>query len=101
MSRFGRLLGGKKVAPAIAAAVNKHNEKPSQEVVHETVVEEVVEEVVQEEVVEEVSHDGDIDLHSMSKRELESYGRTVGIELDRRYSKTKLIEELESHLSNS
>ena len=30
----------------------------------------------------------------LSKRELEEYGRTIGIELDRRKTKTHLIEEL-------
>jgi len=37
----------------------------------------------------------------MSKKELEEYGRTVGIELDRRHSKRRLVQELEEHLSNS
>ncbi len=36
----------------------------------------------------------------MSKVELEEYGRTVGIELDRRHSKSKLIKELEDHLES-
>ena len=30
----------------------------------------------------------------MTKKELEEYGRTLGIELDRRHSKASLIEEL-------
>ena len=34
---------------------------------------------------------------SMSKIELEEYGRTIGIELDRRLTKTKLIQQLEDH----
>ena len=34
------------------------------------------------------------DLSKQSKVELEEYGRTVGIELDRRKSKDKLIQEL-------
>ena len=34
------------------------------------------------------------DLKKQSKVELEEYGRTVGIELDRRKSKDKLIQEL-------
>ena len=34
----------------------------------------------------------------MSKEELEEYGRTVGIELDRRHNKSKLIKELEDHI---
>ena len=36
----------------------------------------------------------------MSKVELEEYGRTIGIELDRRHSKSKLIKELEDHLES-
>ena len=34
------------------------------------------------------------ELKKQSKVELEEYGRTVGIELDRRKSKDKLIQEL-------
>ena len=36
-----------------------------------------------------------LDLSSLSKDELEDYGRTIGIELDRRHSKSKLVKELE------
>ena len=36
----------------------------------------------------------------MSKVELEEYGRTIGIELDRRHNKSKLIKELEDHLES-
>ena len=39
-----------------------------------------------------------IDLKSLSKDELEDYGRTIGIELDRRHSKSKLVKELEDHI---
>ena len=38
------------------------------------------------------------DFHDMSKEELEIYGRTIGIELDRRHNKSKLIKELEDHI---
>ena len=34
----------------------------------------------------------------MSKVELEEYGRTIGIELDRRQGKGKLIKQLEDHI---
>ena len=50
----------------------------------------VIEEAVK--VVEEVS----IDLEAMTKVQLEEYGRTLGIELDRRKKKTDLIAELEA-----
>tara|TARA_R110002012_G_scaffold214683_2_gene385762 strand:+ start:1347 stop:1718 length:372 start_codon:yes stop_codon:yes gene_type:complete len=36
------------------------------------------------------------DLHGMTKIELEQYGRTIGIELDRRKKKADLIEELKA-----
>ena len=39
-----------------------------------------------------------IDYVSMTKAELEIYGRTIGIELDRRHNKSKLIKELEDHI---
>ena len=38
------------------------------------------------------------DLLSLSKDELEDYGRTIGIELDRRHSKSKLVKELEDFI---
>ena len=41
-----------------------------------------------------VEQDDVIDFNTMSKLELEEYGRTIGIELDRRKNKGKLIEEL-------
>ena len=71
MSKFGDLLG---VTPKPAA-------KPAP-VVEETPVEETA----------------DVSLESMSKKELESYGRTVGVELDRRHSKKDLVKELKDVL---
>ena len=40
-----------------------------------------------------------LDFDKMSKSELELYGRTIGIELDSRHSKVKLIKQLEEKLS--
>jgi len=37
----------------------------------------------------------------MTKNELEAYGRTVGIELDRRLTKAVLIEQLNEHIENA
>ena len=37
-----------------------------------------------------------VELKDMSKLELESYGRTLGVELDRRQSKDKLINQLKN-----
>ena len=39
-----------------------------------------------------------LNLPSRSKDELEDYGRTIGIELDRRLSKNKLVKQLEDHI---
>ena len=39
-----------------------------------------------------------LDFNSMSKLELETFGRTIGIELDRRHNKTKLIKQLQDHI---
>ena len=51
--------------------------------------------------LEEVALETDISIKDMTKNELEIYGRTVGIELDRRHSRKKLIKELEDYLPNS
>ena len=36
----------------------------------------------------------------LSKIKLEEIGRTIGIELDRRLSQPKLVEQLEEHIAN-
>ena len=63
--------------PSPAAAVNPH---------------------IPQEPAEAVEVDEDKDINSMSKNELEAYGRTVGIELDRRLLKSTMIEQLQEHL---
>ena len=35
-----------------------------------------------------------VDFNKMNKKELEKYGRTLGIELDRRWSKPRLIDQV-------
>ena len=92
MSRFGDLLGGKKAAPAPAPA-------PVVEPVESPIVDEDT--TNYEEVIEEEVYESDVSLHDMSKKELEDYGRTVGIELDRRHSRKRLVQELEEHLTDS
>ena len=86
MSRFGNLIGGKAPAPAPAPVV-------------EPTPAPLVEDVVvspEEEVLTEASP-----LEQMSKKQLENYGREHGIELDRRHSRSRLVEELKDHLTNS
>ena len=41
------------------------------------------------------------ELKKLTKVQLEKYGRTVGIELDRRLKKTTLINQLEEHMKIS
>ena len=48
--------------------------------------------------VEEPVNPEPLDFNSMSKLELETFGRTIGIELDRRFSKNKLIKQLKEHI---
>ena len=82
MSRFGDLLGGQKPAPTPVPAP-------------EPVVEEVLV-TPEEEVLTEANP-----LEEMSKNELEQYGREVGVELDKRHSKKRLISEIKEVLDNS
>ena len=73
MSKFGDLISGASGEPVVAAPAP------------------VVEEVV-------VMAAPTVNFDSMTKDELEDYGRTIGIELDRRHNKKKLIKELEDHI---
>ena len=72
MSRFGDLIGGKTTPPIVVEP--------------------------EPEIVEGDSDKGQVDLESLSKIELEEFGRELGIELDRRHSKKKLVKELEDEL---
>ena len=90
MSRFGDLLGGKTPAPAPAAPA-----QPNPVAVPSEPVEAIAPEPTQE------VFESDVSVDEMDKDELEEYGRTVGIELDRRHSRRKLVRELKEHLTNS
>ena len=48
--------------------------------------------------VEEPVNPEPLDFNSMSKIDLETFGRTIGIELDRRHNKSKLIKQLQDHI---
>ena len=91
MSRFGDLIGAspkEETAPVIDTA-------PSS-------VEPVVEEAPRpEEEVADVVYESDVSFNEMSKKELEEYGRTVGIELDRRHSQKRLVKELQEYLETN
>ena len=88
MSKFGDLIAGVSgetvaKAPVVETPAPVVEEAPRPE----------------EEVADTVA--APVDFESMSKDELEDYGRTVGIELDRRHNKKKLIKELENHLATN
>ncbi len=91
MSKFGDLIAGVSGEPVVAASAPVVEEAPAP----------VVEEAPrpEEEVADTIA--APINFESMTKDELEDYGRTVGIELDRRHNKKKLIKELEDHLETS
>ena len=73
------------------------------ELIHSTKVVEPIVESEPEEVVitEEPVVEKTNELESMTKKQLEDFGRTIGIELDRRHSKKVLIKELEEKLNPS
>ena len=75
MSRFGDLLGGNITPPTPPVPVEPEPE-----------------------VIEGDSDEGQVDLESLSKIELEEFGRELGIELDRRHNKKTLVKELEDEL---
>ena len=91
MSKFGDLIAGVSGEPVVAPPAPVVEEAPAP----------VVEEAPrpEEEVADTIA--APVNFESMSKDELEDYGRTVGIELDRRHNKKKLIKELEDHLATS
>ena len=72
----------------------KHSTNVVETVVKPKPEEEVV--ITEEPVVEQTN-----DFESMTKKQLEDFGRTIGIELDRRHSKKVLIKELEEKLNPS
>tara|TARA_A100001388_G_scaffold2382_1_gene1779 strand:+ start:478 stop:762 length:285 start_codon:yes stop_codon:yes gene_type:complete len=88
MSKFGDLISGVTPETVVEAPTPVVEEVPAP----------VVEEAPrpEEEVADTVA--APLSFDAMSKDELEDYGRTIGIELDRRLSKKKLITQLEDHI---
>ena len=82
MSKFGDLIGGSEIVETVEIPV-----------VEEAPVVDTAPASVEDPVDPEP-----IDLTILSKDELEDYGRTIGIELDRRHNKSKLVKELEDHI---
>ena len=71
------------------------------ELIHSTKVVEPIVESEPEEVVitEEPVVEKTNDFDSMTKAELEAFGRTIGLELDKRHTKAALIAELKKFTS--
>ena len=82
MSKFGDLINGNETVQTVEIPV-----------VEETPVVDTAPASVEDPVDPEP-----LDFSGLSKDELEDYGRTIGIELDRRHSKSKLVKELEDHI---
>ena len=68
------------------------------ELIHSTKVVEPIVESEPEEVVitEEPVVEKTTDFESMTKAQLEAFGRTIGLELDKRHTKAALIAELKN-----
>ena len=100
MSLFAKMMaGGSAPEPSPAPVVEEPVEVTESPIVDEDTTN--YDEVIEEELVETFPYESDVSLHDMSKKELEDYGRTVGIELDRRHSRKRLVQELEEHLTDS
>ena len=85
MSMFAKLIGNTPASPTPPAPA---------------VVETPPAEAIQPDDVE-VALEADLSIKDMNKDELEAYGRTVGLELDRRHSRKKMTKELEDYLEVS
>ena len=72
------------------------------ELIHSTKAVEPVDKTESEELVitEETVVEKTNDFESMTKKQLEDFGRTIGIELDRRQNKKVLIKELQKKLNS-
>jgi len=95
--RTGELLKSQKISQkAIDEWYGIRVEEPV-EPAPEPVVEPII--VDEDDVISDLNEDGIIDkLESMTKNELEEYGREHGVELDRRKNKKTMIEDLRAHL---
>ena len=65
------------------------------DLIHSTKKVETVVEPVKKEALE-VQKETIADFESMTKSQLETYGRTIGLELDKRHTKADLIAELKN-----
>ena len=68
------------------------------DLIHSTKKVETVVEPVKKEALE-VQKETVADFEAMTKAQLETYGRTIGLELDKRHNKAELIAELKNFTS--
>ena len=68
------------------------------DLIHSTKKVETVVEPVKKEALE-VQKETTADFEAMTKAQLETYGRTIGLELDKRHTKADLIAELKNFTS--
>ena len=68
------------------------------DLIHSTKKVETVVEPVKKEALE-VQKETTANFESMTKAQLETYGRTIGLELDKRHTKAQLIAELKNFTS--
>jgi|TARA_A100001011_G_scaffold141009_1_gene149056 hypothetical protein len=68
------------------------------DLIHSTKKVETVVEPVKKEALE-VQKETVADFEAMTKAQLETYGRTIGLELDKRHTKAQLIAELKNFTS--
>ena len=98
MSKFGDLISGKVPETIVEAPIPVVEEAPVPVVEEAPRPEEEIADIVAPPEMAKVDGESTLDFDLMSKDELEDYGRTIGIELDRRLSKKKLIQQLEDHI---
>ena len=89
---FSKMIGNVPAAPAQPDPVAVPS-KPAEAIAPDP--------IVAEESAETLPYESDVSIDEMSKDELEEYGRTLGIELDKRHSRRKMVKELKEHLTNS
>lgn len=109
MSAKGELLKAQKIGKAAITEWFMANTSAPQAATEEQVQDMITEgkiqaairdaELATDDIVKDFNEDGTIDrLESMSKKELEVHGRSLGVELDRRKSKAKMLEQLREEL---
>ena len=98
MSKFGDLISGTTPETVVEAPTPVVEEAPVPVVEEPPRPEEEIADILIPSEMGMVDGESTLDFEVMSKDELEDYGRTIGIELDRRHSKKKLIQQLEDHI---